>query len=78
MNAYTRMLLLWHYANRDPVNKKIVKTKRKLIDEEDYDPDEAIRYAVHKRRYLIFKATNTLGGDDSTDEEVEEEENETE
>lgn len=81
MDSYTRMLLLWHYANRDPVNKKIINTKRRLIDEEDYDPDEAIRYAVHKRRYLIYKATDTLENADSTDEDIDgdaDEENATE
>ena len=70
MKAYTTTLMLWHYAKRDPVNKKVKETKRKLIEDEDYEPDEAIRHAVKKRRYLTQKATGVheeddLGWDDS-------------
>lgn len=63
-DAYTELLLLWHYANRDSVHKKITRTKRKLIEDEEYDAEEAIRYAVRKRRFLIQEATGTLDGDD--------------
>ena len=60
---YTDMLLLWHYAEGDDTHQKVIGTKRKLIEDEDYDEEEAVRYAVKKRRYLIQKETSTLDDD---------------
>ena len=41
----------------------MVATKRKLVSNEKYDNDEAIRYAIKKRRYMIQEATMTLNDD---------------
>ena len=60
---YTKMLLLWHHADENESHEKVLSTKRKLMDDEDYDAEEAIRYAVKKRRYLIQKETQTLDED---------------
>ena len=57
---YRDFLLLWHYANRNKTHRRVIDTKRKLMDEEDFEPEEAIRYAVKKRRFLIQGATDTL------------------
>ena len=57
-----------------------METKRKLIEDENYDDVEAIRYAVKKRRYLIQQRTKTLDDDfevprgDETDEDGEDDE----
>ena len=40
---------------KDPVNKKIVSTAKRLRDEEDYDKDESRKYAIKKRKFLIKK-----------------------
>merc|ERR1711895_90408 len=56
---YTDMLLLWHYAEDDDTHIKVIETKRKLIEDEEYDKKEAVRYAVKKRKYLIQKETVT-------------------
>ena len=56
---YTDMLLLWHYAEDDDAHTKVIETKRKLIEDEEYDEEEAVRYAVKKRKYLIQKETVT-------------------
>ena len=82
---YANFLKLWHFANKDKTHKKIMTTKRKLINEEDYDPVEAIEQAVKKRKFLIMKATGLLGDNiaenvpaPSFDDEEEEEEDEEE
>ena len=40
---------------KDPVNKKIASTAKRLRDEEDYDEDESREYAIKKRKFLIVK-----------------------
>ena len=34
---------------RDPVHRKIVKTKDAFVDEDDFDPDEALTTAIKKK-----------------------------
>ena len=67
---------------KDKLHRKIMDTRKRLLDEEDFEPDEATKYAVKKRRFLIQKATNTLsdvgeGSDESEEEEGEEAADET-
>ena len=62
------MLLLWHFAEEDENHEKIMGTKRKLMDDEEYEPEDAIRYAIRKRRYLIQKQTET-GDENYTSQE---------
>ena len=57
---YTNLLKIWHFAKHDKFHKQIMKTKRKLIEEEDFNPVEAIERAVKTRRYIIQKATGLL------------------
>ena len=57
--AYTELLLVWHYAEDDKGHEKIIETKRKLIEDDDYGVDEAIYSAVKKRKYIIEKETKT-------------------
>ena len=51
--TYTDMLMLWCYAEEDDSHEKIMTTKRNLMEDEEYDADEAIRFAVKKRIFLI-------------------------
>ena len=60
---YANFLKLWHYTKEDRYHKRIMKTKRKLMDEEDFLPAEAIEQAVKKRKYLIVKAADMLEAD---------------
>ena len=79
---YANFLKIWHFAKDNKYHRQIMKTKRKLIDEEEFSPAEAIEQAVKKRKYLIVKATDLLEDDLAedvpapalTDEEDEEEE----
>ena len=43
---------------KDPVNKNIQETAKRLRDEEDYEEDESRLYAIKKRKYLIEKKLN--------------------
>ena len=39
---------------RDPVHRKIMKTKDDVfVDEDDFDPDEALTAAIKKRKFLL-------------------------
>ena len=38
---------------RDPVHRKIMKTRDALIDEDHFDPDEALAAAIKKRKFLL-------------------------
>ena len=38
---------------RDPVNRKIMKTKDAFVDEDDVDPDEALIAVIKKRKFLL-------------------------
>ena len=38
---------------KDPLHKKITDTAKRLRDEDDFDEDEALKYAIKKRRYLL-------------------------
>ena len=84
---YTNFLKLWHYAKGDRYHKQVMKTKRKLMEEEEenFSPAEAIEHAVKKRKYLIVKATDMLEADLSSmlpppdlTEEEEDDQNENE
>ena len=61
---------------KDPVHKSIMKTKRKMMEEDDYEEDESLKHAIKRRKYLIQKATglrdeDVLGehSDDADNEE---------
>ena len=56
-------------------NKKIMSTKWKQEENDDYEAQEAIKYAVKKRKFLIQEATGTLS-DDKLDYDIEDEEEE--
>ena len=38
---------------RDPVHRKITKTRDALVNEDHFDPDEALAAAIKKRRFLL-------------------------
>ena len=53
---YTTLLKLHHFTRKDKYHKKIMTTKKRLMDEEDYGPTEAIDAAVKQRRFVISEA----------------------
>ena len=66
---YMKKILENTKLRQDPIHQKILKTKRKLQEDYDYESEEAMRYAVKKRKYLILKATGTLSDDELEDED---------
>ena len=75
MSNYVRKIVDAAKLHKDPVHKKIMSTKRKLQEDNDYEAQEAIKYAVKKRKFLIQEATGTLS-DDELDYDIEDEEEE--
>ena len=48
--------LKWiHLLRKDPTYKKIMETKKNLMDTENYDWEEATESAIHQRKYLLNK-----------------------
>ena len=66
---YMKKILEHTKLRQDPVHRNILKTKRKLQEDDDYESEEAMRYAVKKRKYLILNATGTLSEDELEDED---------
>ena len=52
-----------------------MSTKQNLQEDDDYEAQEAIKYVVKKRKFLIQEATGTLN-DDELDYDIEDEEEE--
>ena len=73
---YSDLIKLWYFAKKDETHKKIMATKRKLIDEDEFEPIEAIEYAVKKRKYLIKKETDMVVNDEHSDIESDGDEDE--
>lgn len=71
MSNYVQKVFEAAKLHKDPIHKKIMSTKRKLQEDEDYEPEEAIKYAVTKRKYIIQKATSTLSDDELEDDDEE-------
>ena len=38
---------------RDPAHRKIMKIKDAFVDEDDFDPDEALTAAIKKGKFLL-------------------------
>ena len=48
--------LKWlHFLKRDPTFKKIVASRKNLMDAKDYSWEEATQSAIHQRKYLLNK-----------------------
>ena len=40
-------------VKKDPVHERIMRTTKRLREEEDYDDDESMQYAIKKQKFLI-------------------------
>ena len=52
-NIYLDRLKWMTQMKRDSVHRKIMKTQDAFIDEDDFDPDEALSAAIKKRKFLL-------------------------
>ena len=75
MTNYVQKIVDAAKLHKDPVHKKIMSTQRQFQENDDYESQEAIKYAVIKRKFLIQEATGTLS-DDKLDYDIEDEEEE--
>lgn len=72
MNEFTNVYvdnLHWIKAlKKDPIHEKIMKTKEALVNEESFDPEEALSAAIDKRKFLLKRLLKGQGrfsdGDD--------------
>ena len=52
-SIYMKRLLWMKQLKNDPVHKKIMQTKDAFVDNDGFDPEEAMEAAVNKRKFLI-------------------------
>ena len=52
-NIYLDRLKWMTQMKKDPVHRKIMKTKDAFVDEDDFEPDEALTAAIKKRKFLL-------------------------
>ena len=52
-NVYMYRLQWMSQLKRDPVHRKIMKTRDALVADDEFDPDEALVAAVKKRKFLL-------------------------
>ena len=52
-NIYMERFVWMKQLKKDPVHRKIMQTKDALTENDDFDPEEALEAAVHKRKFLI-------------------------
>ncbi len=52
-SIYMERLLWMKQLKNDHVHKKIMQTKDAFVDNDDFDPKEAMEAAVNKRKFLI-------------------------
>jgi hypothetical protein len=53
--VYAQRLLLNRVLHADSTHQKVIATAKRLHDEDEYDAEESLRYAVRKQRYLLNK-----------------------
>ena len=71
ISNYVRKIVDAATLHKDPVHKKM-STKQKWQEDDDYEAQEAIKYAVKKRKFPVQDATGTLS-DDKLDYDIEDE-----
>ena len=69
-SIYLQRLQWIQQLKKDPVQKKIMQTKNALMNDDDFDPEEAMEAAVNKRKFLIKRRLKDYSfTEDSDDEE---------
>ena len=64
--------LLWmNQLKKDPVHKKIMQAKEAFVENDDFDPEEAIGAAIDMRKFLIKRILKNYSFDEENDDENE-------
>ena len=71
--TYLERLKWTHHIQHDAIHRKVMKTLRRFIEEDDMDFDEATESAVAKRKFLLNRLMKKklLPNDDDEEEVVE-------
>ena len=71
--TYLERLKWTHHIKHDAIHRKVMKTLRRFIEEDDMDFDEAAESAVAKRKFLLNRLMKKkLLPDDDAEEDVAE------
>ena len=60
VSRYKYMVGVTAALKKDPVHQRIMKTAKRLREEEDYDDEESMQYAIKKRKFLIERKLDEL------------------
>jgi hypothetical protein len=74
-NIYMERLEWMRQLKKDPVHKKIMHTKDELVENGDFDPEEAMEAAVDKRKFLIRRLLKGYNFDEGNDDGEENDDN---
>jgi hypothetical protein len=69
-NIYMERLVWMRRLKKDPVHKKIMHTKDALVENDDFDPEEALE-AVDKRKFLIRRLLKRYDSDEENDDDMQ-------
>jgi uncharacterized UPF0160 family protein len=70
-NIYMERLVWMRQLKKDPVHKKIMHTKDALVENDDFDPDEALEAAVDKRKFLIRRLLKRYDFDEENNDDMQ-------
>ena len=70
-NIYMERLVWMRQLKKDPVHKKIMHTKDALVENDDFDPEEALEAAVDKRKFLIRRLLKGYHFDEENDDDMQ-------
>ena len=68
-SIYMDRLSWMKQLKNDPVHKKIMQTKDAFVDNDHFDPEEAMQAAVDKRKFLIKKLLKDYTFTEESDDE---------
>ena len=68
-SIYLQRLQWIQQLKKDPVHKKIMQTKDALMNDDHFDPEEAMEAAVNKRKFLIKRHLKDYSFTEHSDDE---------
>ena len=70
-NIYMERLVWMRQLKKDPLHKKIMHTKDALVENDYFDPEEALEAAVDKRKFLIRRLLKGYDFDEENDDDMQ-------
>ena len=70
-NIYMERLVWMRQLKKDPVHKNIMHTKDALVENDDFDPEEALEAAVDKRKFLIRRLLKGYDFDEENGDDMQ-------